>query len=151
MDSPVGMGDEDRHLFRDVGGAAICSDRGRVAVTSSAELARIEEALRRGVRLVFDPPRPRFRGPVEALALVKETPKTARELLHRASAFRRQADEWSRTGRPGVPLLVLSGAPGSRAGACVSCGAPIPEGWRCRICRLAFDLALGLRSVGGVA
>jgi hypothetical protein len=39
--------------------------------------------------------------------------------------------------------------PFPQLGACLSCGTPIAEGWRCRICRLALEQALGLPPVGG--
>ncbi len=67
------------------------------------------------------------------------------ELARRVSAFRRQVEAWVRSGRPGVPLLTLPDAPEPRLGRCISCGAPIPEGrWRCRLCRQAVYLALGM-------
>jgi hypothetical protein len=39
--------------------------------------------------------------------------------------------------------------PFPQLGACLSCGTPIAEGWRCRICRLALEQALGPPPVGG--
>jgi hypothetical protein len=106
------------------------------------DLALLAEGLRRGVRVVWDPPR--YRGPAAAMALFKEVPDAARELLRRAAVFREQIESWNSTGRIGVPLLVLPAAPAPRLGACVSCGASIERGWRCPVCLHAVELALGL-------
>lgn len=66
-------------------------------------------------------------------------------LARRVAAFRAQFEAWTRAGGSGVPLLALPDAPEPRLGACVSCGAPIPEGrWRCGPCRHAVELVLGL-------
>ncbi len=92
-----------------------------------ADLALLDEALRRGVRVLWDPP-PRFRGPSGALALVKEVPDAARELLRRAAAFRHQLEAWTTSGRVGVPLLVLPEAPSTATGHCISCAAPLEGG-----------------------
>lgn len=116
-------------------------------MTETTGLALVERALRSGVRIVWDPPR--YRGPSEALALVKERPELARELLRRAGTFREQVDAWSRSGRIGAPVLVLPSAPEPGAGACVSCGTPVPAGWhwRCALCRRAVELVLGLSPI----
>jgi len=110
-------------------------------------LTLVGEARRRGVHVVWGPPA-RFRGTGAGLALLKEMPDTARELLSRAVIFRDQAERWATSGRLGVPLLALPDAPPTRLGACISCGAPIAGSstWRCGLCREAVELALGLRS-----
>ncbi len=100
------------------------------------DVGLVVEALRRGARVVWDPPR--FRGPSPALALAKKAAETAREVLHRAEIFRAQAQE-----RSPIPLLVLPDVAETPEG-CLSCGAPILEGFRCRLCQLAVHLALDL-------
>jgi hypothetical protein len=92
---------------------------------------------------IWDPPR--FRGPADALAFLKETPDTAREVLRRAEVFRRQAEAWAAADRSGVPLLTLPEAPGPCVGACLSCGLALAEsGWRCGLCRHAVEIVLGV-------
>jgi len=98
--------------------------------------ALVTEALRRGARVVFDPPR--FRGPAEAIALAQEAPEAAREILRRAVLFRAQL----RTPGP-VPILILPGAP-DRPGGCLSCGIPVADRLRCCLCQIAAWLALDL-------
>ncbi len=65
-------------------------------------------------------------------------------LVPRVAAFRRQIEDWATSGRVGVPVLVLPGAPEPRLGRCISCGQEIPEGWRCFVCLQAVYLALGI-------
>ncbi len=73
---------------------------------------------------------------------VRETPPSE-ELARRVAAFRAQIEAWAaRSGRIGVPLLVLPGAPEPRLGRCISCGQAIPEGWRCSVCLQAVYVAL---------
>jgi hypothetical protein len=109
---------------------------------STPGLPLVDEALRRGVRVLWDPPR--FRGPSPALALAKQAGDTAREVLRRAVIFRTQAEE------PGVILLLtIPGAPDS-PGGCISCGIPIPHGeFRCPLCQTAVRLALDFAQPDG--
>lgn len=110
-------------------------------VTDKPDLTLITEALRQGVRVVWDPPR--FRGPSSALSLAKEATGTAREILRRAAIFRAQAESFIREGRL-LPPLALPGAPNLRD-RCLSCGGDL-EGntWRCPVCTLAVRIALDL-------
>lgn len=62
----------------------------------------------------------------------------AREVLRRAAIFRAQAQTAS-----AKPFLVLPKRTGPPDG-CMSCGVPIPTGFRCRVCRLAVYLALDM-------
>jgi hypothetical protein len=111
-------------------------------MTASVEF--IVQARRRGVRLVVSGDRLRYRGSVEAIALLTEAPETAREVLRRAEILQEQLDEWARSGHAVAPLLVLPGA-APCAGACASCGIPVgPAGWRCSLCQHAVELVLGL-------
>ncbi len=105
-------------------------------MTETPDVAPVVEALRRGVRVLWDPPR--YRGPAEALALAKGTPETAREVLRRAAIFRAQAQRASV-----CPLLVLPEAT-LQLGGCISCGVSIPCGFRCGVCQIAVQLALDL-------
>ena len=100
------------------------------------DLTLVTEALRRGLRVVWNPPR--FRGSSESIALVKEVPQTACEVLRRAAIFRAQLEKSSL-----IPLLVLPDAPDSPVG-CISCGSPISQGFRCQLCELAVYIALDL-------
>lgn len=78
------------------------------------------------------------RTPSSTSALSAPDPEVAR----RSAIFRRQVSEWTASGRLGVPLLTLPDAPTPQLGQCVSCGEPIPEGWRCGLCLQAVYLAL---------
>ncbi len=60
------------------------------------------------------------------------------EVFRRAAVFRAQMRE-----RSVIPLLILPEVHDALDG-CLSCGVPIPEGFRCRLCQLAVHLALGL-------
>ncbi len=111
-------------------------------MTETPGLERVAEALRRGVHVVWNPPR--YRGPVSALALAKEVPDTAREVLRRAAIFREQAQHASV-----CPLLMLPGVEFEPDG-CISCSAPIRGGFRCRLCELAAHLALDLALPDGL-
>jgi hypothetical protein len=98
-----------------------------------SDVALVTAALRRGVRVVWDP-LPRYRGPSAALALAKQAPDTAREVLRRAAIFRAQAQTPST-----MPILML---PGSHVTGCLSCGDTGAQGLRCDLCQLAVQLAL---------
>jgi hypothetical protein len=116
-------------------------------VTSPFGVVVLVEAVRSGVRLVWDPPR--YRGPAIALAKVKQSPDAARQVLRRAAAFRTQLEAWRGSSRIGVPVLVLPEAPVPTIGQCISCGEPIAaQAWRCAVCLLAVELVLGLTPVG---
>jgi hypothetical protein len=105
--------------------------------------ALVTRALRRGVRVVWNPA-PKYRGPAEAIALVKETPEFAREVLRRAALFRQQV------ATPGViPFVRLPNVTGW-AGGCLSCGVPA-AGLRCQACQLAAWLALDMTPPEGCA
>ena len=105
-------------------------------MNDSPGLSLLSDALRLGVRVVWDPPR--FRGPSPALALAKSVPAIAREVLRRATIFRIQAQTTS-----AVPFLVLPEAR-YKPNGCISCGVPIRDRFRCEICHLAVHLALDL-------
>ncbi len=67
------------------------------------------------------------------------------DLASRVAAFRRQMKEWASSGRLGVPVIVVPGAPEPQFGHCISCGREVPEDrWRCSLCREAVERALGL-------
>lgn len=69
------------------------------------------------------------------------------ELARLVAAFRGQLEDWGRSGRPGVPILMLPEAPAPQGDQCVSCGKAIPDGrWRCSLCVQAVHLALGMES-----
>jgi hypothetical protein len=104
----------------------------------ATDVMLVSKAIRRGVRAEWNPPR--YQGPSDALALAKQAPDTAREVLRRATEFRRQIESWS---GGCAPLLALPSAPEPRHGACVSCGVAVAA-WRCPACLLAVELALGL-------
>ena len=110
-------------------------------MTETPGIEHVAEALRRGVRVVWDPPR--YRGPASALALAKEVPDTAREVLRRAALFREQIQHASV-----CPFLTLPGAE-TDADGCLSCGLPITTGFRCRLCQFAAHLALDLVPADG--
>ena len=127
--------------------------------------ALLAELRTRGVQLTADGDALCYRGPKgsvtpELRALLVEqkpallrllTPPPAVEdpaLNHRVTAFQAQVERWATAERVGVPLLVLPGAPEPRIGACLSCGTAIErDGLRCRLCRHAVAVVLGLRCV----
>lgn len=96
-----------------------------------------------------------YRTILQRLGVASPRPHQAdSEIARRADAFRAQLDIWIHSGRPGVPLLILPGAPEPGPGRCVSCGDSIPENrWRCGLCLQAVELVLGVperrRSAGG--
>ena len=109
-------------------------------------VAVLAEAVRLGVRVVWDAHPPRFQGPTNVLA--KEYSTTAREVLRRATTFRVQLGTWIQSGHTGVPILALPDAPAPVLGRCISCGTAIAESaWRCAICVLAVELVLELTPV----
>ena len=67
------------------------------------------------------------------------------QLTRRVTAFHQQVHEWVRSGRVGVPLLVLPDASIPQLGHCVSCGEAVSEGdWRCVLCLRAVEIVLDL-------
>lgn len=74
------------------------------------------------------------------------------EMSRRVETFRQQLDEWTRTGRAGVPLLALPGAEAG-PGRCAGCGDPLDAGrsWRCPPCEAAVREVLGLPTAGSEA
>ena len=56
------------------------------------------------------------------------------EVQERITAFEEGLLSWLEQARPGVPIFTLPDAPSPKAGACISCGDPIPTGWRCAPC-----------------
>lgn len=60
----------------------------------------------------------------------------------RAQAFEEQMLGWLEEARLGVPVLTLLEPQDIRAGRCISCGDPIPTGWRCDPCCEAIATVL---------
>jgi hypothetical protein len=98
----------------------------------------VVEALRtRRLRVLWGPIR--FVGLPAAVLPLKEFATVSREVLLRAQAFREQL----RTPDMSL-LLVLPDMPPVGTDQCISCGVPIPCGFRCEVCLVAVWIALGL-------
>jgi hypothetical protein len=110
--------------------------------------ALVAECRGRGIALTVAEPdglrvRPASVTPPELLVEIRTHKPVLLQILRRAAVFREQAETWSTSGRPGVPLLVLPSAPEPQVNACISCGILIPPArWRCDVCLQAFELAL---------
>ena len=109
-----------------------------------AGVITLSRALMDGGQVIWEPAdRPKLRVVSAYAEALRRDAEEVREVLRRAVAFRRQLKAWAAAGRALVPVLTLPEAPPPRLGACISCGASIPNGWCCAPCLAAVYVALG--------
>lgn len=61
----------------------------------------------------------------------------------RVAAFEEQLLGWLEQARAGFPILTMPDVKTIKTGMCISCGTPIPTGWRCADCLEVVNCVIG--------